>query len=669
MNLGRHSHDTPSCPYVGPRPYRAAERHIFFGRTEDALAIASLWSHNRLTVIHGQAGVGKSSLINAAVVPLLDNTKFNVLPMGRVTTRRAFPIAAQFEHNPYMIALLSSWAPGQTVNQLSRTTVSGFIGLQRRYRRSPLIAAIDQFEELLRGGSDRQADRTRFLEALLEALQHHPDLHLLIITREEYYTGKEFTRYLNPDAEFEVSALSRQAAIDAVCLPLSRTRRTFTPAAAEFLVDQLSVARIERFPSSHKAPETDQRVNPTYLQIACLCLWEVLPAHLDLIEVTAIKQFLDLDKCISEFISHALIRIAWRYNLDVDELAAWLIETFSDGDRISSTAIASSAPELINLRVVQALEDGHILCSAVRSGSLYYELVGMLLIFPLRLASKALETASGFAAIAINAVDLTVDAIREFGLGELDVADRIASYALQFLPTKDRRRRAELETLLGNLAYLDGDFRKSQDFYTKSAELFEAAQDQHSVGQLLAAIGSLQMRDWDLAAAIGTLQSAVTRLPTENGVKIELARAFARSGEPNAAIAVLKSVPTTKADAGGGDARILRGEILSDIGDSVRAIRDLDVLPLESVPSVRAARALTLARLGRFSDAEMAIEKALEAGHESGPVLLRAAQIRLLHGDRVGALSLVREALTASEPKLSEYQHRQASALCEQDDV
>ena len=662
MDHGQRRRDTPSHPYVGHRPYTAAERQSFFGRASDAVAIASLWSHNRLTIVQGSAGVGKSSLINAGVLPLLDDIKFNVLPIGHLTLRSAFPVAAQFDHNPYTNALLSSWAPAQTLNQLSRTTISGFLRLQQRHRPVPVMAAIDQFEELFHGAAERRADRARFYRALMEALRHHPDLHLLIITRKEWSTNNEFLQYLDPDAEFEVSALSREAAIDAARLPVSRTARTFPIAAAEFLVDQLSMTRAGP-PAADREAAGDEKVNATYLQIACSCLWEALPDNLHIIDTIAVKEYLNLDGCISDFASGVIARTAVYYNLDISELATSILETFAYGNVLSSVAITSSGSKLISSSVAQTLEDYHILCSDVQSGNLFYELATALLIFPLRVASRALETTSRPSGAAISAIDLIDDAKRAFSLGELDTVGRIATDAIQSLPIDDRQGRAEMETLLGNRAYLNGDFQKSHDSYAKSAKLFEMLQDQHAVGQLLAAIGNLQMRDWDLAAAIMTLQSAVIRLPAEDGIKIELARAFAVSGEPNAAIAVLESVPTTKADVGGGDARILRGEILVDLGESARAIRDLEEVPLESVPSVHAAKALALAELGRFSDAEKAIEQALEVGHHSGPVLLRAARLRALRGDRSGADSLVSEALKANEPKLSEYQRRQATAL------
>jgi Flp pilus assembly protein TadD len=115
-----------------------------------------------------------------------------------------------------------------------------------------------------------------------------------------------------------------------------------------------------------------------------------------------------------------------------------------------------------------------------------------------------------------------------------------------------------------------------------------------------------------------------------------------------------------------GEARRLRGEILSDLGDATDALSDLERAPGPSTPSASAARAVTLARLGRFADAERGIEQALEAGRDSGPVLLRAAQIHALRGDPVNAAHFARQAKNAGGIPLTQHQRRQADELQEQ---
>src|SRR4051794_19351827 len=92
-------------PYAGVRSYRQDESAKFFGREKEARQISDLWQANRLTVLYGPLGAGKTSLIQAGVLPLLDPRRTDVLPIGRVSHASAFPIAALPEHNPFVFGL------------------------------------------------------------------------------------------------------------------------------------------------------------------------------------------------------------------------------------------------------------------------------------------------------------------------------------------------------------------------------------------------------------------------------------------------------------------------------------------------------------------------------------------------------------------------------------
>src|SRR5688500_12943745 len=87
-------------PYVGLRPYDTADRARFFGRDGESYEVRSLWSGNKLLVLHGAAGVGKTSLLRAGVLPLMASTA-DVLPVSRLPQRTT---TDQLEHNPYEFA-------------------------------------------------------------------------------------------------------------------------------------------------------------------------------------------------------------------------------------------------------------------------------------------------------------------------------------------------------------------------------------------------------------------------------------------------------------------------------------------------------------------------------------------------------------------------------------
>jgi preprotein translocase subunit SecG len=69
------------CPYVGLMPFTEKDTEYFFGRTSDIENVATNLRACSLTVFYGGSGVGKSSLLNAGVIPYLQKiAEHSVLP-------------------------------------------------------------------------------------------------------------------------------------------------------------------------------------------------------------------------------------------------------------------------------------------------------------------------------------------------------------------------------------------------------------------------------------------------------------------------------------------------------------------------------------------------------------------------------------------------------------
>lgn len=74
----------PANPYVGPRAFTEAEGARFFGREREAEELFHLLLARRLVLLHSPSGAGKSSLIQARLIPRLRNAGFLVHPIVRV---------------------------------------------------------------------------------------------------------------------------------------------------------------------------------------------------------------------------------------------------------------------------------------------------------------------------------------------------------------------------------------------------------------------------------------------------------------------------------------------------------------------------------------------------------------------------------------------------------
>ena len=71
-------------PYIGPRAFGRDDKRFFHGRDGDIERLLNLLIAERIVLLHALSGAGKTSLINAALVPELEEEGFEVLPVMRV---------------------------------------------------------------------------------------------------------------------------------------------------------------------------------------------------------------------------------------------------------------------------------------------------------------------------------------------------------------------------------------------------------------------------------------------------------------------------------------------------------------------------------------------------------------------------------------------------------
>ena len=94
-------------PYVGPRTFTEKEGRFFFGREREARDLTARIVSERLLLFYAQSGAGKSSLLNARVIPKLrDEERFQVLPVGRVSGE--LPAGVAQVDNIYAFNLMTS---------------------------------------------------------------------------------------------------------------------------------------------------------------------------------------------------------------------------------------------------------------------------------------------------------------------------------------------------------------------------------------------------------------------------------------------------------------------------------------------------------------------------------------------------------------------------------
>lgn len=650
----------PLSHYPGQRSY-AESSDWFAARHAEAAEVAAAWHGNQLTVLTGSSGVGKSSLLAAGVIPVLTGPDVEVLPVGQMIGRAVFPTAALADHNRLVLALLSSWAPTESAARLSRMTIQGFLRQRLIHSKTArMLISVDQGEVIFK--DTFAGNRGQFLDQLSEALHEYPQVHALIVARDDCLGDILADHRLSGAETVRLIPLSRAAAIEAVRRPAAVAGRPFRGTAAEALVDQLVEYPLAS--ESRASPAQNlAEVQPVVLQVACAAVWNAVPAGQAITRAKVLSTAVT-EQALATFAA-SRIAVAARYAaVQPSMLYNWLVPllTTDSGRRASPEPAESSGDRIPRREIMMLLEDQHLLRVELRDNTRWYSLLSEHMVGALRRAAYV-RPADAQALAAATPAQLMTHAAQALSNGATRAADRLAGEVLSSAPAGSFRLRAQAEMLLGNVAFQHGRTDQTRRHYLAAAEFFEAAQDRLEVGRLLAAVGRVHLLEWDATAAVSTLHSAATRLPADGAVMLDLARAFADSGQAQAAVAALSSAISADAGVGAEDARLLRADILADLGDATGALRELDSVPNTQPLAARAARALSLARLGQIEDADEGIGQALETGHDNGPVLLRAAQIRALRGDASGAEHYLRQAMKATRPRLSQYQRRQADSL------
>lgn len=650
MRLIGAAESGPDAPYPGLTPFRQTDQDRFFGRGTEARTLAEFWQDNRLALAVGPVASGKTSILHAGVLPLMALERAHVLPPGRISYGATFPSAALPEHNPYTLALLRSWSPGEMPTRLVDLRVRDFIRRNIQGHNDRVYAAIDQVDDLVTDSSQRRGYRDKFLGELAEAVRAEPRLHLLFLTRED--GANLISAKLRTAARFDLPALTWQGAIEAVAGPIAGTRRSFADGAAQKLVTDLQTSRITVLNRAERRVHSDQ-VEPVLLQAVCTRLWDSLPQETGHITMRDVRLFGDTDKALAAYCGQVIASVADDFARPVSWVRNWLLRTFvtelgTRGTAYEGVVETAGMPN----EVARALVDRHLLSVGLRSGSRWYELLTDRLVQPLRDAVDELPPVA-------EPAEYVAAAERALARGELADAQRYAEATLRGSSDTDLRLRADIESLLGNIAAERGAAKaEAESHYRASARFYETLHDTPAAASQLAAVGQMLIAMECPEEAIDEFRAAINRMPGDPVFQTGLALALWSLGESRAAVTVLTGV--LGADGGNTVALRARGEILAELGEARQAMLDLDRVSLEGRPTTRAARGLALARLGDRSAANLEVDDAVAAAPCNGIVLLHAARAKALTGDEQAAEELAWRAADANDPGLPPY-HREAA--------
>jgi tetratricopeptide (TPR) repeat protein len=274
----------PQHPWLGLNSFTEETRQFFFGRDEEVAELARRVQRKPLTVLFGQSGLGKTSIVRAGLVPRLRGEGYCPvyvrLDYGRDSPTPAEQIKGAILHET---RAAGSWTrtgvavEGESLWEFLHHRDDQLFDLNGRAL-TPLLI-FDQFEEIFTLAQSNDFGRARaaeFVEELADLAENRPpralearldeddgiaerydfarcDYRILIVLREDYLAHLEVLKSAMPSVtqnRMRIARMSGQQALDAVIKPGGRlVSREVAESIVRFVAGGSELANAEVEPS------------------------------------------------------------------------------------------------------------------------------------------------------------------------------------------------------------------------------------------------------------------------------------------------------------------------------------------------------------------------------------------------------------------------------------
>ncbi|MCU0413296.1 MAG: tetratricopeptide repeat protein [Ignavibacteriaceae bacterium] len=367
-------------PYIGPRFFEKKDKDLFFGRDYETRELCSRIIAHSVVLCYSQSGAGKTSLINAGVIPQLEKEGFNVLPVARVSGQIPKQIDPNEIKNIYMFNAMFNWSGEQTpISSLATLSMKNFLEAEKKNYEAdaPLLIIFDQFEELITHFQERWTEREHFFKQVVEALEDSPRLRVVFVMREDYiaYLDNYISLFPNKmNVRFRLERMKREAAVSAILGPIKKTNIDYAEGAADLLVDELLKVKVTTA-TGDTITIPGEYIEPVQLQVVCQNLWNNLPEGVHTITTEYINTFGSVDDALRKFYDEAVNSVSASNQFKEQELRHWFEKHLITlaGTRGTVFRGHNQTGDISNV-VIDALQSKHIIRAEYRAGGLWYEL-------------------------------------------------------------------------------------------------------------------------------------------------------------------------------------------------------------------------------------------------------------------------------------------------------
>lgn len=388
-------------PFVGPRSFERQDVNHFFGRKRETNIIVDLMIAERIVLLYSPSGAGKTSLLQAAVIPQLEQNFFQVLPIIRVNTT----LPDNSSGNRYLISAMLSLEEGVskearlTLDQVSGMTLQDYLAQYKERlklsdaetttnteKRWDEVLIFDQFEEILTLDPAAVEERILFFRDVGAALSE-TNRWALFAMREEFEPGLDpFKDYLPTRlrTRYRLEFLDEVAAKQAIQLPSQAAGVRCTDQAAASIVDDLRRISVQ-LPDGSREQRLGPVVEPVQLQVVCRRLWASLPDGQSEIGSQAITSLQDVDTALAGYYAEQVQQVAATSTIPERLIRRWfeqeLITEFSMRGQVLMTPNKSAG---LDNRAINLLINSHIVRAEHRLDATWFELAHDRLIGPIK---------------------------------------------------------------------------------------------------------------------------------------------------------------------------------------------------------------------------------------------------------------------------------------------
>ncbi|SNY78691.1 hypothetical protein SAMN04244553_1362 [Nocardia amikacinitolerans] len=373
-------------PYVGPRAFTANE--ALYGRERERRELTDLLIAERIVLLHSPSGAGKTSLIQAGLLPELARESLSVSHTLRVNAFTPKPVANRWV---YSVALaLVGEDRLDDYQGIEHATLTGVLERldSEQAPDAERVLIFDQFEEILNLDPTDRRGQEEFFEQLGAALEN-AGRWALFSMREDFIGGLEpFLRHIpgRLRTRYRLDFLQHDAALRAIQKPAEDYDGDFTDEGAERMFADLARVRVE-CPGGFSKERVGPHVEPVQLQVACHRLWRTLrhdrSGSVGTITAADVKNYADIDTTLAGFYSDAISDVVAETDTDERALRDWFdSELITEKEWRSQSRRGPKTGGVDASTVLAALEDRYLIRSDRRAGVVWYELTHDRLVAP-----------------------------------------------------------------------------------------------------------------------------------------------------------------------------------------------------------------------------------------------------------------------------------------------